>query len=249
MKELLKAFLDHLRFNRNASAHTVRAYESDLPQYLVLRSATAATTLDRRADRRQISTGRDVRARISPSLGRAGEARSSVARKVSALRTFVRFLRREGLHRARPDGAGRRAAARADAAGAPHRARHDAAARAARRAADPLGRRDRAILELFYASGLRLSELESLDLENVDLSGRMVRVMGKGGKERIVPFNQRCRTGAARLAEGPRDDPGAEERTAAAIANRIGERAHAGRGGRAADRRRDGRAERASRCS
>src|SRR4029453_16183134 len=47
-----------------------------------------------------------------------------------------------------------------------------------------------AILELFYASGLRLSELEALDLENVDFSRRMVRVMGKGGKERIVPFNQ-----------------------------------------------------------
>jgi integrase/recombinase XerC len=56
----------------------------------------------------------------------------------------------------------------------------------------PLGRRDRAILELFYASGLRLSELESLDLENLDLGGRLVRVMGKGGKERIVPFNQTC---------------------------------------------------------
>jgi integrase/recombinase XerC len=54
----------------------------------------------------------------------------------------------------------------------------------------PLGRRDRAILELFYASGLRLSELESLDLENVDVAGRMVRVMGKGGKERMIPFNQ-----------------------------------------------------------
>jgi integrase/recombinase XerC len=55
---------------------------------------------------------------------------------------------------------------------------------------DPLGRRDRAILELFYASGLRLSELVGIDLENLDLNGRMVRVMGKGGKERLVPFNQ-----------------------------------------------------------
>src|SRR5262245_34136421 len=54
----------------------------------------------------------------------------------------------------------------------------------------PLGRRDRAILELFYASGIRLSELVALDLEDVDLSGRMVRVMGKGRKESIVPFNK-----------------------------------------------------------
>ena len=54
----------------------------------------------------------------------------------------------------------------------------------------PLGRRDRAILELFYASGLRLSELVSLDLEDINLATRVVRVMGKGGKQRIVPFNR-----------------------------------------------------------
>ena len=55
---------------------------------------------------------------------------------------------------------------------------------------DPLGRRDRAIFELFYASGLRLSELVSIDLEDLNLGDRMVRVMGKGGKERLLPFNQ-----------------------------------------------------------
>jgi integrase/recombinase XerC len=56
--------------------------------------------------------------------------------------------------------------------------------------ATPLGARDRAILELFYASGLRLSELVGLDLEDLNLSSRMVRVLGKGRKERIVPFNR-----------------------------------------------------------
>jgi integrase/recombinase XerC len=55
---------------------------------------------------------------------------------------------------------------------------------------DALGRRDRSILELFYASGLRLSEVAGLDLDDINLSSRMVRVMGKGGKPRLVPFNQ-----------------------------------------------------------
>ena len=73
-------------------------------------------------------------------------------------------------------------------------------------ASPPLGRRDRAILELFYASGLRLSELVGLDLEDVNLSSRVVRVLGKGGKERIVPFNRIDRSGAAGLAEGPGRD-------------------------------------------
>ena len=85
---------------------------------------------------------------------------------------------------------------------------------------DPLGRRDRAILELFYASGLRLSELVAIDLEDLSLSERMVRVMGKGGKERLVPFNQSTLTAikawmkdrAAILARIPRT---AESREAA----------------------------------
>jgi integrase/recombinase XerC len=100
--------------------------------------------------------------------------------------------------------------------------------------AEPLGRRDRAILELFYASGLRLSELEGLDLENVDLRGRLVRVLGKGGKERIVPFNQTCEQALRRwlddrarlLAARPTASPGVP-RTASP-----GRPSGAGRGGR-----------------
>ena len=61
-------------------------------------------------------------------------------------------------------------------------------------AGDPLGRRDRAVLELFYASGLRLSELAGLNLADVNLSAQMVRVLGKGGRERLVPFNRTTAT-------------------------------------------------------
>jgi integrase/recombinase XerC len=122
-------------------------------------------------------------------LYRQGHARTSVARKVSALRTFTRYLRREGFIDADP----------AVLAVAPKREQKVPAHLSVDEMSQlletpdvstPLGRRDRAILELFYASGIRLSELVALDLEDVDLSGRMVRVMGKGRKERIVPFNK-----------------------------------------------------------
>ncbi len=188
MKELLRAFLDHLALNRNRSAHTVRAYESDILQYL----SWVATERARRVSELTAADldGETMRSHVA-ELGRRGEARTSVARKASALRSFVRFLRREGVLEHDPSSTV--VAPRRDHTLPAHLTEQDM-----QRLLEmpdrqtPLGRRDRAILELFYASGLRLSELESLDLENLDLGGRLVRVMGKGGKERIVPFNQTC---------------------------------------------------------
>jgi integrase/recombinase XerC len=181
----LRAFLEYLRLNRNASAHTVAAYESDVSQFL----AFAAQHLDTASDalepsQLQLAT---VRAFMA-DLYRQGHARTSVARKLSAMRAFGRFLRREGWIEVNP----------AALAVAPKREQRvpahlsmDEMSRLLEMpdGSDPLGRRDRAILELFYASGLRLSELVGLDLDNVNLRGRMVRVLGKGGKERVVPFN------------------------------------------------------------
>ena len=111
-----------------------------------------------------------------------------MARKLSALRAFSRFLRREGWIEDDP----------ASLAVSPKREHKipshlsvDEMSRLLEMPdpADPLGCRDRAILELFYASGLRLSELVGLDVTDVNVSGRMVRVFGKGAKERLVPFN------------------------------------------------------------
>ena len=121
-------------------------------------------------------------------LYRRRQSRASVARKLSALRSFVRYLRREGLIETDP----------ASLAVSPRREQRvpahlsmDEMSRLleAPDASSPLGRRDRAILELFYASGLRLAELVGLDIEDVNLAGRIVRVAGKGRKERLVPFN------------------------------------------------------------
>jgi len=182
--EQLRGFLDYIRLNRNASPHTVAAYESDLSQFI----AFAGEHTGRRHALQPKHLSLDVIRGYLGDLYRQGQAGTSVARKVSALRTFTRYLRREGFIDADP----------AALAVAPKREQKvpahlsvDEMARLLETPdmSTPLGRRDRAILELFYASGIRLSELVALDLEDVDLSARMVRVMGKGRKERIVPFN------------------------------------------------------------
>jgi integrase/recombinase XerC len=185
MTTQLREFLEYLRLNRNASAHTSAAYESDITQFLgfaaQLRSIQVETLEPSHLDLGAIRG-------FMADLYRQGHARTSVSRKLSALRAFSRYLRREGWIENDP----------AALAVGPKREQkipaHLSIDEMSRLLEMPdvstaLGRRDRAILELFYASGLRLSELVSLDLDEVNLRARMVRVMGKGAKERLVPFN------------------------------------------------------------
>jgi integrase/recombinase XerC len=181
----LRAFLDHLSLNRNASAHTVDAYASDLSQFLQCTAAARGCSPEELTPE-QIDLAA-IRAFMA-ELHRQGHARTSVSRKLSALRAFGRYLRREGIIEIDP-------AALAVSPKAEHKMPAHLSVDEMTRllempdSAEPLGRRDRAILELFYASGLRLSELVGLDLGDVNLSARIVRVMGKGRKERLVPFN------------------------------------------------------------
>lgn len=186
MRSHVNAFLQHLRLNRNLSAHSVRAYESDLSQLITF----LAVHLQRRpADitPSDLSVS-NLRAFFARQY-EEGRSPASAARRLAAIRTFVRFLRREG--RIDQDAASLLATPRAE-----HKIpKHLDVGEAARVVempdiTQPLGRRDRAILELFYASGLRLGELVGLDLEDVNLSERRVRVLGKGRKERLVPFNR-----------------------------------------------------------
>jgi integrase/recombinase XerC len=191
MKDELEEFLDHLRLNENASLHTVRAYESDLSQFLQFLSMHAAR---RRAELTAADfTHHSIREFLS-DLHKRGNSRSSAARKLAAIRTFGRYLRREGFLEGDP----------AALVGTPKRESrlpaHLGEAEMSRLlempdTSQPLGRRDRAILELFYASGLRLSELVGLDVDDLNLSGRVVRVLGKGGKQRLVPFNRSAEAG------------------------------------------------------
>ena len=190
MTEHLKAFLQFLRLNRNRSAHTVRAYESDLSQFLghaaagagVRRSALTASDLDRSALRSFLA-----------HLHEVGQSRATAARKLAAARTFLRYLQRQGVIEADPGAL--IATPKREVRMPAHLSEAEMDALVSAPPGDgPLGRRDRAILELFYASGLRLSELVGLDLDDVNVSARMVRVLGKGGKPRLVPFNSSTAT-------------------------------------------------------
>ena len=186
LHEQITHFLEFLRYNRNVSPHTLRAYDTDLAQFSSHLASRHRTTPEALPLRRFDSDAvRDFLA----ALHDRGNSRASAARRLATLRTFARYLLREDLINDDPTAV----------VGTPRREQtlpaHLAEAEMERLlaspdAATPGGRRDRAVLELFYASGLRLSELVDLDLDDVNLSSRVVRVRGKGRKERLVPFNR-----------------------------------------------------------
>jgi integrase/recombinase XerC len=178
--EAVAAFLIHLDAERRASVHTVTAYRRDLASLVAFAYEKRARTvahLDLYLLRGWLGT-----------FARTHSA-TSVARKVAAARTFLRWLRRRGIIKANP----------ADELASPKVRRPlptflsvDAAKQVVE--APSLdhagGTRDRAMLELLYGSGLRVSELAKLDLSSVDLGAGQARVQGKGNKERIVPLGR-----------------------------------------------------------
>jgi integrase/recombinase XerC len=176
---ILAAFLDHLRHERGLSPHTVAAYGRDLHR---LRAGFCGnwTDLDPAALRH-----------IAAGLARGGSNPRTIQRFLSAARTFGKWAVREGLLEHNPA-----AALRGPKLGRPlpRGLDVDQAGRAmAQPGQDALDLRDRAMLELFYSSGLRLSELTGLDRESLDLDAGLVRVLGKGRRERTVPVGRMAR--------------------------------------------------------
>lgn len=198
LDHLLTQFLDHLRYERNVSVHTLRNYESDLQQfvaYLVPPDAEPAigngkrraTAKPAEPDIKQIDhiTIREWLA----SLHSDQKKKSSIARKLAALRTFFQFLVREGVLESNP--AKLVATPRKEKKLPVHLSVEDAVRFI--ETPDPethFGKRDRAILELLYATGVRVSELVQLNLRDIDFSNKLLRVFGKRRKERIVPFGE-----------------------------------------------------------
>lgn len=185
LKDHAQAFLTFLRYNRNVSPHTLRAYGTDIDQFIDF-VATARHSKPSQVPADAFDTDA-VRGFLGAQHDR-GISRSSSGRRLAAVRTFARYLVREEVLRDDPTAL----------IGAPRKTQslpaHLEIEDMVKLLATPdhatvAGRRDQAILELFYASGLRLSELVGLDMTDVNLSGRIARVRGKGSKERLVPFN------------------------------------------------------------
>lgn len=183
LEEYLRQFLEHLRYERNVSEHTLRNYSSDLGQFyehLVKINATKiqVSEIDHLTIREWMA-----------SLHTLNKKKTSIARKLASLRTFFQFLVREGVLETNP--AKLVATPRIERKLPTHLSTEDAI----RFIETPdlntdLGKRDRAILEFLYATGVRVGELVKLDLKDIDFREKLVRVTGKRKKQRILPFGE-----------------------------------------------------------
>jgi len=184
-------FLDYLTYERNVSGNTIHAYRDDLESFVGFLCNDYFTMGRDQLDMARVDhlTVRSYLAHLS----RKKMSRATVSRHLSTLRSFFKYLVREGAVEANP----------ARSVATPKREKHlptvmqpsDVALLLEQPdASTPLGTRDRAWMELLYASGLRISELVGVDLDDLELRARLVKVHGKGSKERIVPFGTKAET-------------------------------------------------------
>jgi integrase/recombinase XerD len=182
----IQGYLDHLSAERGLSPHSVLAYRRDLEQFGQISGCESLAEVTRERVLRYIE-----------QLRRRDLAPASVSRKVSALRSFVRFAQSEGML----------AEDVTDALGNLGRQRRLPAALSVAEMArflesvseeSPQGLRDRALFELMYGAGVRVSEAAALKVQDVDLAAGMVRCVGKGSKERLVPIGEAAAAAIAR---------------------------------------------------
>lgn len=183
MHNNVRNFLEYLEVERNYSSNTIRSYEADLHQFIAYLDSIRIHSLN---DVRKTT----LRAYLSSML-EAEMSRKSVARKIASLRSFFRYARRRKIVTTNPTltlvtpKLEKKLPSYLDES-ATNRLFDSVDVKT------PEGRRDAAILELFYSTGMRLSELINLDLCDVDLSGGAVKVTGKGSKQRILPVGRRA---------------------------------------------------------
>src|ERR1044071_3439708 len=210
-------FLDYLTYERNVSVNTLPASRDDLDSFLGFLSDDYFTVARDQLDLRRVDH-LAVRAYLA-HLARRKLSRSSIARHLSAMRSFFKYLMRKAMLDVNP----------ARTVATPKREKHLPSVMQPADVAllleqpdlsKPLGARDRAFLELLYASGLRIAELVGIDIDDMELRARLVKVRGKGAKERIVPFGSKAEE-AVRAWLAVREAPPEEE---ALFVNYRGER-------------------------
>jgi integrase/recombinase XerC len=185
----IRRYLEYLRIQKNASPHTLRNYASDLQQfYLYL------TTAPDGEPRPEPEPGQIDNLTIREFLGvlyQRKNSKSTVARKLAAIRSFMKYLSVQEAVRANP---AKTVASPKQEMRLPDYMTLDSVVSLveAPDTSTDLGKRDRAILELLYAAGLRVGELVALNLGDISLGEGLVRCVGKGRKERIVPFGSRA---------------------------------------------------------
>lgn len=181
MQEAIGRFLRYLEVERNCSPYTIKSYREDLLSLEEYFSANGEGAVS-------IGSLSPVQLRgYVAALHEAGYAKSSVARRLASLRSFFRFAQREGLANSNPAKPLRNPRRERKL---PHFLSNDELGKllAAPPANEPMGLRDRAILETMYSAGLRVSELVGINREDLDLDGGLVRVRGKGKRERLAPL-------------------------------------------------------------
>ncbi len=186
---IMEDFVRHISLERNLSSHTIRSYISDLSQfceYLMTLSKNSSLFPD---DLHKIDHIM-IRGFLS-SLYDKGISKSSAARKISTIRTFLNYMCREGSLVNNP---GKMVSTPKRGKTLPRFLSVDEADRLIGSPAgrDSLSVRDRAILETFYSAGLRIGEIVAINLEDLNLSDGLIKVKGKGRKERIVPVGKKA---------------------------------------------------------
>jgi integrase/recombinase XerC len=184
MQKHIFDFLTYLRNERNISPHTLRGYLSDLEQFSSFLGEKDLSAVDHQTLRRFIA-----------HLMQDGAKKSSIARKLSAIRAFFRYLNREGKltrNPARLVATPRREKRLPAVLSADDALRLMEAPNAMKPAEHDVMLRDRAVLEVLYSTGIRASELIGMDREDIDHQDRLVRIRGKGRRERIVPIGSKA---------------------------------------------------------
>lgn len=195
LERAIAAYLDYLRVERGLASATLRAYAADLRDYADARGSTAGWADSPDAALRYLAARTRRGRRNDPGL-----APTSLRRRAASIRGFYRFAFGEGL-------IGVDVAAHIDLPRMPRLLPDTLTVAEVGRlldAAAAAGPRDRALLELLYAAGLRISEALRLDLEDVSLDGQFVRVIGKGDRERLVPIGEVAIAALRDWLDGPR---------------------------------------------